>query len=87
MEFCEGKDEALKLNLAKGSDVDEVTVFPFAEKAGDWLNTELMLTTVVAVVPAAKGLESNRDAATAENDGIADVVHGAPNILSDCSII
>jgi len=80
-ELCAVKDGAVKLNLANGSDDDEVAAFAFAVKAGDWPNT-----TAVVVVTAEKGLDDNCVAARPENDGSVDVVHGTPNILSGCSI-
>jgi len=72
-------DGALKLKLANGNDPEEEPVFMLA----GWPNSPGPgLTTDVATVVAA-----NRETATLENDRTAvDVVHGAPNILSDCSI-
>ena len=72
-------DGALKLKLASGNEAEVVPVFMLA----GWPNShEPGLTTDVATVVAA-----NRETATSENDRTAvDVVHGAPNILSDCSI-
>jgi len=72
-------DGALKLKLANGNDPEEEPVFMLA----GWPNSPGPgLTTDVATVVAA-----NRETATSENDRTAvDVVHGAPNILSDCSI-
>ena len=81
VELCEEKDGELKLNVANGNVADEVPVTALTGKVGDWPNTTVVLET------AAWGLDKNREAATPENDCIADVVHGTPNILSDCSII
>jgi len=67
------------LNVANGIDVDEVAAFVVAAKTGDWPNTN-----AAVVATAAKGLDDN--CAKPENDVSADVVHGTPNILSDCSI-